>query len=345
MNLAIAVLLGAGIGLGFIMLVRAARYKPTPLADVITALDRQAPSIAELAKTPAVGFGELATWQQRLGRTGIRAMESLGFIDVGILRDRLRVLDKSIERHAYEKVFAAVVAFALPIAMGVVLQLGGVSVSIVFVLLSSCVLSVAGFLYPDLPLGQEVEKRQQSFRHALSSYLDLVTIILAGGGGIESALEGAAEAGDGWAFAEIRGALRRASLTRRSPWEVFDELGVDLGVTELRELASSVALAGGQGAKVKQSLNAKADSMRAAQAARLELTAEVQTEKMTAPVVLLLMGLVLFLGYGAVSAISTGSSNDGAEPTQVFTDGEAAPAPTASTPTNQPSPTTGSRAT
>ena len=42
---------------------------------------------------------------------------------------------------------------------------------------------------------------------ALSSYLDLVDVVLAGGAGIETALEAAAEAGDGWAFAEIRGAL------------------------------------------------------------------------------------------------------------------------------------------
>lgn len=322
MNLAVAVILGAGIGLGFVMLASAARSKPTPLAEVVARLDRLQPSIAELAKAPAVGYGELATWQQRLGRLGIRSIESLGFIDVGILRERLRILDKSMERHAYEKVFAAVVAFAIPVVMLVALQLAGISVSIVLILLVSCALGIAGFLYPDLPLGEAVEQRQRGFRHALSSYLDLVTIILAGGGGIESALEGAAEAGDGWAFAEIRGALRRASLTRRSPWEVFDELGVDLGVDELRELASSVALAGGQGAKIKQSLNAKADSMRAAQAAQLELTAEVQTEKMTAPVVLLLMGLVLFLGYGAVDAISTGSGagNDDTRSTQVTGD-------------------------
>ena len=92
---------------------------------------------------------------------------------------------------------------------------------------------------------------------------------------------------------------------RHGAGELFDELGADLGIEELQELSSNVALAGGQGAKVKQSLIAKADAMRAAQAAQLEAAAEVQTEKMIIPVVVLIIGMVLFIGYGAVDAISS----------------------------------------
>ena len=308
MTIAITVMLGAGIGLGLLLVLRAFQPRPTALADVVTRLDRPGVSLADVAKSKPAFAGGLSTWQQTLGRLGVRAIESIGLIDVGVLREQLRVLDKSIERHAYEKMFGAVAGFALPVMMLVVMRMGGVEVSLVLIVVMSCATAAIGFFYPDLPLAEKVEKRQQAFRHALSSYLDLVTIILAGGGGIESALQGAAEAGDGWAFAELRAALRRASLTRRSPWDLFDELGADLGVPELRELASSVALAGGQGAKVKQSLNAKADAMRAAQAAQIETNAEVQTEKMVAPVVLLVMGMVLFIGYGAVDAISSGGS-------------------------------------
>ena len=45
--------------------------------------------------------------------------------------------------------------------------------------------------------------------------------------------------------------------------------------------------------------------MRAALAAEIEAAAEVQTEKMIVPVVVLIIGMVLFIGYGAVDAIST----------------------------------------
>jgi hypothetical protein len=135
-----------------------------------------------------------------------------------------------------------------------------------------------------------------------------VTIILAGGGGLETALHTAADLGGGWPFAEIRGALNTARLTNRTPWDLFDDLGTRLGVAELRELAASARLAGDQGARIRASLAAKADSMRAAQTAAIEAEAEAATEKMLLPVVTLVVGMILFIGFGVVQAISTPST-------------------------------------
>lgn len=304
MTPALAVVLGGGIGIGLLVVLTGLRPKRPGLAQVAASLEHPRNSLVERAQGAPVGDQDLSGWQRPLGRLGVRLIDSVSFMNVGTLHGRLRVLDKTIERHAYEKVFGAVVGFMLPVLAMVVFTAAEVAVSPLLILAAAILLAIGGFFYPDLPLAEKVEKRQQAFRHALSSYLDLVTIILAGGGGIESALEGASEAGEGWPFEELRGALRLARLTRRSPWDVFDELGETLGVGELRELSSTVALAGGQGAKIKTSLIAKADSMRAAQAAQLESAAEVQTEKMIVPVVVLIVGLVLFIGFGAIDAIS-----------------------------------------
>jgi len=242
---------------------------------------------------------------QRLGRSGLRVMASFGLGDSTALTEQLRVLDKPIERHAYEKLLGATAGFALPLLVFSALASGGVALSPLVAITASIVLAVGGFLYPDLPLTEQVEHRRQGFRHALSSWLDLVTVILAGGGGIETALTGAADAGGGWAFDEIRTALRRSELNGRAPWDVLDELGETLGVNELKELAASVRLAGRNGAKVRQSLEAKADALRAQQAADLEAAAETRTEKMIVPVTVMVLGLTLFIGFGAVDAIST----------------------------------------
>jgi tight adherence protein C len=299
-----AMVLSAGLGAGVLVLYRALRPTPRPLAATIA--DLRAPPPLDGADAPVSTPGDaLAGWQARLARIGLQVLGSFGVIDSSVLRDQLRILDKPIERHAYEKLFGAVAGFLLPTLLVTAMAAGGVSVSPVVGLAFGAVLSTAGFFYPDLPLSEQVEKRQQAFRHALSSYLDLVTIILAGGGGIESALQGAADAGDGWAFTEIRAALRRAEFTGRTPWDTFDELGVTLGINELRELAASVALAGSQGAKVRQSLAAKADALRVQQAAAIEANAETRTEKMIVPVTVMIVGLTLFIGYGAVQAIST----------------------------------------
>lgn len=314
-NTMIVMLLGAGVGSGVLLIIRAIQPRPTPLLVTLRAV-----------REPGRGMGtgvpraEADGWlssplHRRVARLATRLMASVGFGESEALKEQLRVLDKPIERHAYEKLFGATVGFLLPILMLGTMAAGGVSVSPLVGLGLSIAFGAAGFVYPDLPLGEQVKKRQQAFRHALSSWLDLVTIILAGGGGIETALAGAADAGDGWAFEEIRTALRRADLTGRTPWDLLDELGATIGVDELRELAASVALAGGQGAKIRQSLAAKADALRAQQGAEIETNAEERTEKMIVPVTVMIVGLTLFIGFGAVDAIGTDGGGTFVTPT------------------------------
>lgn len=307
-GLLVALLISSGMGCGVALCLRALRPRPTPLAISIAALDGPARRVGATAQSvPAA-----APWQRTLSRTGIRLVDAFGIGNRAQLRQQLRILDKPIERHAYEKVLGAIVGFLLPNLVAAATALAGAGVSPVVALLAGLACAAGGFLYPDLPLAEQVEARQQAFRHALSSYLDLVTIILAGGGGVESALRGAAEAGDGWAFDEIRSVLRRAEFTGATPWDAFADLGAELGVNELTELAASVGLAGGQGAKIRRSLAAKADALRAQQAAAIETNAETRTEKMIVPVTVMIIGLTLFVGFGAVQAISTDGSATGA---------------------------------
>ena len=80
-------------------------------------------------------------------------------------------------------------------------------------------------------------------------------------------------------------------------------------------------LAGDHGARVKGSLTAKADALRAAQAAELEAAAETRTEKMIVPVVVMILGLVLFIAFGAVDAITDGGSSQFAPTTPISTPG------------------------
>ncbi len=304
MSALIVAALGAGIGAGLLMIVRALSTRPIALAETAVALDR--PGVAVNAQADPAG---LTRPQSRLGAAGLAIMGVARFGDRDNLVEQLRVLDKSLERHAYEKMLSATAGFAIPTVLGVMLGVGGVAPPLAPIGAASLILAVIGFIYPNLPLADKVEERRRGFRHAFSAYLDLVTILLAGGAGIESALEGAAESEDGWAFSEIRRALRRARLTRQTPWDAFEQLGTELGVNELNELAASISLAGGHGARVKASLTAKADALRAAQAAELETAAEACTEKMIVPVVVMILGLVLFIAFGAVDAITDGGTS------------------------------------
>ena len=97
-----------------------------------------------------------------------------------------------------------------------------------------------------------------------------------------------------------------ARLLRQPPWVGLSRLGSELGLPELGELAASAGLAGTEGARVKASVTAKAKALRVRVLADVETAAQSASERMSLPIVLLLLGFVLFLGYPAVTQVLRG---------------------------------------
>ena len=112
--------------------------------------------------------------------------------------------------------------------------------------------------------------------------------------------------GQGWAFGELRHALAEARLLGEAPWAGLDRLGTELDISELNELAASVGLAGDEGARVRRSIAAKARTIRIRGLADAESVAHAASERMSLPIVLLMVGFVIFLGYPAVNQVLTG---------------------------------------
>ncbi len=163
--------------------------------------------------------------------------------------------------------------------------------------------STAGLVLPFVSLRAEAAERRRAFTHALSSWCDVVVMTLASGRGVEQAMETAGSSGQGWAFAELRGALQAGYVRGEPPWVALERLGAELGVADLSELASTVALAGEEGAAVRVTVAAKARTMRERTAAEGELAAASVTERMSLPSVLLVVGFLLFLCYPALVAM------------------------------------------
>jgi tight adherence protein C len=158
-----------------------------------------------------------ASYAARVGRPAARALTRSGaswLIPATVRRD-LAVLGRSPERHLAEKVTLALVGFAP--AMAALLLVGGAHVPLVVPLWASLIFIVAGFVLPDLGIHADAGRRRRDFRHALSSFLDLVVVALAGSGGVETALSDAASVGSGCAFAYLRRALDQARLLARPP--------------------------------------------------------------------------------------------------------------------------------
>jgi Flp pilus assembly protein TadB len=159
------------------------------------------------------------------------------------------------------------------------------------------------FFLPDLALRQEAEKRRRDFRHVVGSFLDLVAMNLAGGRGLPEALMTASTIGEHWAMARIRQALANARLIGITPWDAMARLGEDLGVEELRDLASALALAGDEGAKIRSSLLARAASLRRKELADVEGKAGERSQSMLVAQLVMIAAFLLFLAFPAGVAI------------------------------------------
>ena len=152
-------------------------------------------------------------------------------------------------------------------------------------------------------ISKVAQRARRTFTYALSSYLDLAGVLLAGGAGSETALFAAARTGDSWAFQMIRDRLNAARVARLPAWRAFDELGKEIGLVDLERLAGSMQLAGEHGAKVRQSLATQAESLRTRQISEIEADAQAATERMGVPTVLLFVGFVALLGYPALDLL------------------------------------------
>jgi Flp pilus assembly protein TadB len=286
----VALLAGLVAGAGLWVTLAGWRPRPSPLAAVLADLSR-----------PATRPGD-----DTPGRIGRWMVATVAAVTGGRSAHRdvqLAVAGRTAQDWARDKIVGATVGLAVPLAVWAALATVGIALPPVVAGLG-LLGAVAGWVLVDMRLTEQVQQRRKAFTYALSAYLDLVNVILAGGGGIETALLAAAEAGDGWAFARLRHALDGAQRINQPLWTAFDDLGTELGIVELRDLASSLGLAGTQGARVRASLAVKADTLRARQISQTEAAAEATTERMNLPTAVLLLGFLVFIVYPAVTAIT-----------------------------------------
>src|SRR4051812_41376760 len=244
------IVIGMGIGVGIALIVSGLRPLPTPLEQALADLRRIPGPVTATAVGQESGVisrligPALAetTWGQHLARSVAADLRITGTTEAEFLSTRVA--------------FAVIASIWAPLAFGL-MRLGGVDLGFALPLWFSLGLAPVGFMLPALQLRSRAADRRRSFRHAFSAFLDVVSISLAGGRGVDSALHDAADSGQGWAFDELRGSLLSARLLGETPWAALARLGHELDIPELVELAASASLAGAEGARVRSSLAAK----------------------------------------------------------------------------------------
>lgn len=293
-----ALLWGAGLGVGLWAL---AVYIVPPRPPLRTLVDR----LHATPAPPPILAADSDGWALRVGKPFIKPLAALGLPNRK-LRNDLAVTGKNIEHHLAEKATLALTGLLLPILMELLLVVADVSLGWEVPAIASLIFALGGFLLPDISVRQEAERRRSTFRHALAAYLNLIRVLLAGGAGVDGALSDAVGIGKGWAFQQLRRALVTAKLTRTTPWATLGQLGTELDVHQLSELAASVSLAGTEGARVRASLAAKAAALRTRELTDAEGDAQAATERMSLPVVMLFGGFLVFIGFPALAQVLGG---------------------------------------
>ncbi len=296
----VALLTGAVTGFGLFLLTLALRRRRVSLARQVAAFDAAVRPGRPSGHPGRSGRGSQLGWQ--LGRAAAAFCAEQGW-EFPSLRADLSIIGKSLENYLATKLLLGVGGLLLGPVLLLLLSLAGLRVPPAIPLWLGLVLAAVCFFLPDLEIRQQAAARRRDFRHAIGAFLDLVSMNLSGGRGVPEALLAASEIGSGWALGRVRDTLASARITGQTPWQALGALGEEVRVDELRDLAAALSLVADDGAKVRESLSARAASLRRRELAELQGQAGEKSQSMLVAQMLLCAGFLIFLTYPVVGVL------------------------------------------
>ena len=294
-----AVIAGAVVGGGLFLLIVALMPRRASLARQLAAFDARPAAAPVLRRLPGEKESEIS---RRIG-IGLAAFCREQGWEFPSLRSDLALADKSFENFLATPVLLAVFGLLLGPILLVLLTVAGLHISFVIPVWLGLILAVVFAILPYVEVKQKAAQRRKDFRHAVGAFLDLVGMNLAGGRGVPEALMAASEIGGGWSMWRIRDALANARIVGQTPWQALGALGEEIRLDELRDLAAALSLVAEDGAKVRESLTARAVSLRRRELAELEGQAGERSQSMLVAQMLLVAGFLIFLVFPVVGVL------------------------------------------
>jgi Flp pilus assembly protein TadB len=282
------IVVGALIGLGVFLMISELMPSGSRMDAALARLGQEA---GPAAAAPPAGQG-----RHRLGEWLARAAPWLPTPSAD-----LALLGQDRAEWLASKVMSGLLGLALPVLFSALLAVAGHPVSLSVPTGGALLLGGLLFFAPDLVTRVNAAEKRYDFRHALGSYLDLVGLERGAGAGPTEALEAAADIGTGWAFQRIGAALEGARRVGAAPWTALAGLAAETGVPELADLADIAEVAGQEGARILDTLAARATSMRTQQLAADRGKANSRGTTMVVPIVLLAIGFLILLVYPVLS--------------------------------------------
>ena len=288
-------LFGAGIGLGIARLVWLLAPRRV---DMVGAAQRWEAARATAAVHTPPGMVRTGVQAKvgrmlavRLGRHGVQMQQ---------IRQDLAMVNRDLEGFLVTTTLKSLAGLVLPSVLFALLQSVGASPPPSAPLVFGVIFAV-GFVFVSIEqLHREANDRRDELRRTLSTYLDLVAMAMAGGRGHPEALPMAAQIGSGWTFELLEDTVVGARDAGTTPWAALGELGRRCDISELRDLAVAVTLVADNGARVRETLMARAESLRQSRITAAKEDAQKRSDSIEWNQLVIAGGFVVWLFYPTV---------------------------------------------
>ncbi|MFF9076039.1 type II secretion system F family protein [Streptomyces sp. NPDC014872] len=293
--LALALLIGAGMGAGLFLLVR----------ELFPSGPALGPALERLHGTAAAPRSYKTDDEPpALTRAGDAVAERVRhWPGITIPVKNLNLVGESVGELFGAKLLHFAVGLLLPSLFTLIVAMAGVQFPIVLSGLVGLLAGAGMWFVPDAQLAKRAARARAEATQAVMAYAELAAMERVSSAGAQDTLERPAEVGSGWVFQRIQAALLRARLDRAPAWEALRQISDELDVPAAADIADIVSSAGTDGAAIYATLRSRAESLADEQAADDQARANAASESLVVPVTLLSMVLLVFFGFPAVARI------------------------------------------
>ena len=293
------------VGLVAVAALHAYRLAVPARADMVSAVRRWDSSRTRATRLQRFGTRRATTFGSRLqGWLADQLMRRVR--DVRSLTQDLAVTGSTVEGYVGRTTALVVTGFVGPVVILAVFNAVGLGLPVVLGAGAGIVLAAAMLLLTRQELTDKATKRRAEFRRTLSIYLDLVAMSMQAGRGHAEALPASAGIGTGWAFTHLQDAIDGARFSGTTPWHALGQLGDRLGIRELTDLDAALTLANDDGAKIRMTLVARAETLRSERVADAEAAAAQATESMRFALIVMVFAFLTYELYPSVARLFAG---------------------------------------
>jgi hypothetical protein len=295
---------GAILGLGVWLLLSLVLVpERVSLRDALQ-LDRSIASAAMREQESLLLTDPTTTARGRLSDLARRVEDRLAGWRLATPDEDLTLIEWSRGRFLLVRVALTLAAVLVGPLFWVLFNLGGAPIGLTVPQGLSVLLGVFVWYAMGVWVTGQAAQRRLEMREALVSYLTVLALFRASGEGMVSAMQQAAAASDAWTYRRIDARLSASLRAGLSPQDGLRQLGRELRITELSDVADIAATASLEGAGVFTTLLARADALRNQMQSDAESTAAAKSVRMGIPKALLVMTGVAFLMYPLIIGIA-----------------------------------------